>query len=115
MKTEQKSKYNYTESMCEISGFGGGYEMTCRNMVIAGLEWLDSHPEAKISYGEYKNVYGLTTNESPDCKILQDEMLKASGNDCTGAMMQACLGHVMYAYKNGWGKYVEKMTEKPKS
>ena len=31
------SKYQYTDDMAEISGFGGGYESTCRAMVAAGL------------------------------------------------------------------------------
>jgi len=40
------SKYKYTDDMGEISGFGGGYEQTCRNMVIAGIESFESSPEA---------------------------------------------------------------------
>ena len=31
-------KYQYTDDMGEISGFGEGYEATCRAMVVAGLE-----------------------------------------------------------------------------
>lgn len=112
MKTTKTSKFEYSKGCTEISGFGGGYEEICRKMVIAGMEWLDSHPKAKISYKEYKNIYGITTGESKDCKKMQDVMLKASDNDCTGAMMQATLSHVMYAHKNGWEKYISEMKAK---
>ena len=37
--------YSFTPDMREISGFGGGYEQTCRNMLIAAVEWLDAHPD----------------------------------------------------------------------
>lgn len=40
------AKYEYTEGMGEISGFGGDYEQQCRAMVIAGVEWFDEHPDA---------------------------------------------------------------------
>lgn len=98
--------------MSEISGFGGGYEKACREMVVAGLEWLDQNPKAIIDYKEYKNVYGLTTEETPDCEKLQKIMNKAIDDEVSGAMMQACLGHVMYAHKNGWETYKQKMEEK---
>ena len=39
-------------------------------------------------------------------------MFKAADNDCTGAMMQASMSHVMFILKNGWDKYVDEMTKK---
>lgn len=104
--------YDYSEVKREISGFGGSYEENCRNMVIAGLEWCDKHPNANLSYKEFKNIYGLTTEESEDMKLCQDAMLEASNNDCTGAMMQASMGHLMFIRKNGWQKYVSEMNER---
>jgi hypothetical protein len=105
-------KYQFTDNMGEISGLGGGYESGCRKMVVAGLEWLDAHPEAVISYQEYKHIYGMTANESPDCEAMQSHMNKAIDNEATGAMMQACTGHVMYAHKNGWDKYVSELEKR---
>lgn len=105
------SKYVYTKEMSEISGFGGGYESACRAMVVAGLEWCDKNPDCDLSYKTLKNVYGLTSDESPDMKTVQDEMLKAAGGDCTGAMMQACMSHLMFIRKNGWDKYVAEMSK----
>ena len=103
-------KYIYSKMSQEISGFGGDYEEACRTMVIEGMKWLDLNPDADVSYDQFNNVYGLTANESNDCKILQDTMDAAIGGGCSGAMMQAALGHVMFAHTNGWDAYMEKMT-----
>jgi len=98
--------------MGEISGFGGGYEDACRKMVIAGLEWCDEHPDADLKYKQFEGVTGLTFDESDDMKLMQEAMLTAIGHDCTGAMMQATMNHVMFVRKNGWEKYVEEMSKK---
>jgi len=110
-KTKRMSKYEYTATMNEISGFGGIYEEKCRAMVVAGVEFCDEYVDADISYDEFQNIYGLTTNESDDCKKMQKAMLKASDDDCTGAMMQATMNHVMFIRKKGWEKYVEEMNK----
>ena len=103
-------KYDYSKVKREISGFGGGYEDACRNMVIAGLEYLDANPDSDISYKEYKNIYGLTTGESEDCKKMEKAMLTVN-DGCSGAQMQASKGHIMFIHKNGWDKYVEEMNK----
>lgn len=95
----------------EISGFGVGYEKTCREMVLAALKWFDKNPKADLKYKEFKNGYGITTGESEDMKKMQKAMLKAAKNDCTGAMMQATMSHAMYIIANGWNKYVEEMNK----
>ena len=105
------SKYSYDQIKREISGMGGGYEEACRKMVIAGMEWLDEHPGADISYKEYKNIYGITTGESDDCKAMQKHMNEAIDNEASGAMMQACSSHILAAKKMGWDGYVAKMNE----
>jgi hypothetical protein len=106
-------KYKYAEGAREISGFGGGYEEACRNMVIRGMEWFDENPSASPKFKQYQNVFGIINEENPEAKSLTDTMLEVVGCDCTGAMMQASVNHVMYAAKNGWEKYMEEMT-KPK-
>jgi hypothetical protein len=105
------SKYQYTKNCREISGFGGGYEDACRKMVVAGMEWLESHKDANPNFDQFKNVYGLTTNENDDMVAMQKAMNTAIGNEASGAMMQASTNHVLFAHKNGWGKYIEKMEE----
>lgn len=104
------NKYEYTADMREISGFGGGYEDACRNMVVAGLNWCDEHPNADLSYKEYQNIYGITTDESEDMKLMQKAM--AAVNDgCSGAQMQASMAHVMAVRKYGWDDYCRQMRE----
>lgn len=105
------NKYQYSENSREISGFRGGYEETCRKMVIAGVEWFDKNPKANPKFKEYKNIYGIISEENPEAKSLTDTMFEASGNECTGAMMQACVNHCLFAAKNGWEKYMEEMTK----
>lgn len=105
-------KYKFTDKMHQISGFGGGYEDVCRQMVIKGVEWLEKHPKANLSVKTYKNVYGLTDAQSQDAKDLEKAFLEGN-DDVTGAMVQAVWGHLYFIKKNGWNKYIKEM-EKPK-
>ena len=104
-------KYKYSKMSREISGFGGDYEQACRDMVRAGMRWWDEHPKAEISFEQSNNIYGLTANESNDCKTLSEVMDASIGCGCSSAMMQACLNHLMYAHEHGWDQYMEKMVE----
>lgn len=108
----KKPNYQFTNKMAEISGFGGKYENYCRKMVIAGINWCNEHPKANLSHKEYKHIYGLTTAESPDTKLMQEVIFKAVDNKQTNFMEQATLGHIMFIYKNGWDKYVKEMVKK---
>lgn len=108
---QRATKYLFTPGMSEISGFGGGYEQTCRNMVAAGMEWLDSHPDADPQFHGFKGVYGVIADDNPDAKALSDAVVAGSGGDCTGAMHQAAVSHCMFIRKNGWTRYVEEMSK----
>ena len=109
---EQKvTKYTFTPEMGEISGFGGGYEQTCRNMLAAGLEWLDLHPNADPRFKEMKGVYGVLLDDNDDAKALS-EAVTSVDEGCTGAMHHAVIGTCLWIKKNGWGKYVEEMSKK---
>jgi hypothetical protein len=96
--------------MQEISGFGGGYEQTCRNMLIAAVEWLDAHPNADPQFHGYKNIYGVIHEDNDDAKALSKVVVDASGNDCTGAQHQAVISSAMFIKANGWEKYKAEMT-----
>ncbi len=102
-------KYKYTKEMREISGMGGGYEQACREMVLAGLEWLEKNPTAKLGWKVFKNVYGLTPDKTPDTEKMVDYMVDKSGGDATGAMVQATLSHIWFIKNNGWEKYENEM------
>lgn len=107
------SKYTYTEDMAEISGFGGTYESACRNMVIAGLEWWDEHPNADPKFQGYKNVYGVINDQNKDAKDLSNAVVKAC-EDCTGAMHQAVISHILRIRHVGWEQYCKESIERAK-
>lgn len=103
--------YEFTEKMGEISGFGGGYEVTCRAMLKAGLKWCDENPEADPQFHGYKNIYGIVQEDNEDGKALSNVVVEESGDDCTGAMHQAVISSILFIRKNGWDKYVEQMSK----
>lgn len=106
------AKYLFTPTMGEISGFGGGYEQTCRNMLAAGMEWLDAHPEADPKFSGYQGVYGIVTEDNDDAKALSKAVVDGSGGDCTGAMHQAVVSHCLFIRKQGWDAYCAQMSAK---
>lgn len=102
----KEQEYVFTEDMAEISGFGGGYEDTCRQMVVLGLNWLKEHPTAEPQFSGYKGIYGIIHDDNQDAKDLLKAM--TDGVDCTGAMVQATVGHVMAIHsRSSWDWYVE--------
>jgi len=108
------SKYKFTSDCRQISGFAGmtimgvsgtKYEQTCREMVIRGMEWFDANPNANPVFKEYENVTGFITEENNDAKALAKYITK--GMDATGAMVQACVWHILKARKVGWDEYIK--------
>lgn len=98
----------YTDDMGEISGFGGSYEKACRDMVLAGVKWFDGHPRANPRFHGFEGVYGIIAEDNEDAKALSKAMVDAAGGDCTGAMHQATVSHVLWIRKHSWKEYVEK-------
>lgn len=101
-------KYEFEKGMGEISGLGGGYEQACRNMLKAGLEYWDSHPNLDPKFRGFKGVYGLLNDDNEDVKALSKATIDAT-DDCIGAMHQAVIGSVLWIRKNGWVEYVKVM------
>lgn len=93
-----------------ISGFGDSYEQECQDMVIRGMKWFDENPKANPKFKEYKNIYGIISEENPAAESLVDTMVK-KGEGATGAMVQACVSHTLYAAKHGWESYIKKITK----
>ncbi len=106
--------YIFTKEMGEISGLGGSYEQTCRNMLKVGLEFLDNHPELDPNFHRFKNIYGMIEEDNEDAKRLSETVVKASNNDCTGAMHQAVISSILWIRKHGWDAYVKTMSKKGK-
>lgn len=116
----------WTEDMGEISGFGGGYEGACRAMVIAGIAYIDEHPDAEFKFHGYKDVYGIAVEDNDDAKALTKAMMDApvildgkqiqvrAGDDCTGAMHHAAVGHCCAYKRLGWDEYRKQLLNPPK-
>lgn len=105
------NKREYTPTMGEISGFGGDYEDACRKMVLAGLDWLDANPTADPQFHGYKGIYGVISEDNEDAKALTKAVVDVTGGDCTGAMHQATICHILFIRRNGWDKYVTEMSK----
>lgn len=103
-------RYTFTPDMGEISGFGGDYEDACRAMVRAGLLFWDDQPERfDPHYKGMQNVYGICIDDNDDARALDKAILAAVDGDCTGAMHQAAIEHILAIRRHGWGWYVTEM------
>jgi hypothetical protein len=111
----------FTETMNEVSGFGGFYERCCRAGVCAGAQWCAQHPGIAPTFSELQGVFGLVSAEDSSARSLQSAILAASvprddgvkstlGEEVTGAQMHAIVHHVMYIACHGWKRYVEQMS-----
>lgn len=98
----------------EISGFGGDYEMACRQMLLAGIRWLELHPDSEPKFAGYKGIYGVIEETNKAAESLSSVVGNAI-EGCTGAMHQAVISTVLYIRKHGVTKYVEEMNKKKAS
>jgi hypothetical protein len=106
----------YTSDMGELSGFGGGYEATCRRMALAGAIWLRDLPDPE--WNEY-----IALRDSGDLPSARDHavfrgldaaVLKAAPG-CSGAMHGAAMNHALYIREHGWDDYAQKMRDKKRA
>lgn len=115
----------WDDAMGEISGFGGSYERGCRAMVLAGIAWVDEHPDANPRYRGLKDVFGLAIEDNADAQALDKAIMDARttmddgrevrcGDEATGAMHHAAIQHV-FAYKRlGWEQYRQELVDREK-
>jgi hypothetical protein len=92
-----RAKYAWQPGMGEISGFGGGYEAACLDMLYTGLAWLDAHPGAALDDETRKSL---------------DKAICAACPDCSGAMHGAVMSACGFVLRNGWAKYVAAMSKR---
>lgn len=103
--------FEWTEDMRQISGFGGGYERACRQMVSQGCRWWSEHPEADPRFKGFKDVFGLTVDENDDAKALE-AAIHADVDGASGAMHQGAVSHVFAWRRFGsWLAYQKMMRE----
>lgn len=99
------TKYRHTPDMGEISGFGGGYEACCQDMLEAGVKWLAAHPNADLQGRTLKNVYGIFDATSDDAKALEKAATDAAKGEATGAMHHAVMDRLFWIAGHSWGAY----------
>lgn len=109
-------EFEWTDEMDEISGFGEegmwDYEQACRDMVIAGAEWIGEN-ESDPEFTEIDGVTGIINAENDAAEGLTDAMADAvEGDSPTGAMMHTCVAHVLWIAEHGWDEYVERMEDR---
>jgi hypothetical protein len=97
--------YRHTDDMPQISGFGGGYEECCQDMLEAGVNWLDKHKNPDLKMHGYEGVYGLLVADSDDAKSLEKAVIAAAKGEATGAMHHAVMSRLGFIAKNGWDAY----------
>jgi hypothetical protein len=92
-------RWTFDEGMREISGFGGGYEASCRAMLKAGGEWADAHPDA-IDWTIITRVSNLPQE-------MQDVMIAAAEpGGATGAMFGTVGSHICWVLRHSWEEWV---------
>lgn len=94
----------------EISGFGGGYEQACRDMVVAGVKWLREHPNADLKARKATLLYPDLRSASKDMDEFQDVIAAACKEGATGAMVCAATKHAFFIHRKGWEEYCKAMS-----
>lgn len=107
----QIAGFEWTEDMRQISGFGGGYERACRQMVSQGCRWWSEHPDADPQFHGFKGVYGVIVDDNDDAKALETAIM-AGIDGASGAMHQAAVSHTFSWRRVGsWLAYQARMRE----
>lgn len=102
--------FEWTEDMRDISGFGGGYERACRQMISQGCAWWSAHADADPKFHGFKEVIGICMEDNADAEALSAAITQ--GIDPSGAMHQAAVSHVFQWRRLGsWVAYQEMMRD----
>ena len=96
--------------MGEISGFGGGYEECCQDMLEAGVMWLLENPKHDdLNVKGIEGVFGLLIPDSDDAKRLDEVITAAAKGEGTGAMSHAVMMRLLFIARNGWDQYCKEV------
>lgn len=110
--------YEFTKKCCCITPIGEkdkGYDLRCQTMIIAGMEWLSKHPEAKIMYAEAETECkcgkcgGEMFGVSLDTIMMQKAMANSVYGDFDIIMLKASTRHVLRAKEIGWNDYIKEL------
>lgn len=110
------NEYKHTNDMGEISGFGGGYEAVCQQMLHNGVQFLSEQESVDFKVFESPNIYGIVDLKGDDAQALENAVMGGI-DDATGAMHHAVMTRLAYINKHGWENYCEELrkhnTENP--
>ena len=111
--------YKHTPGMGEISGFSGGYEDTCQQMLHNGVKFLVELAKTKskddidftlkqTSEDSPIQLFGMCDIEGEDGKALEKAVMEDIG-DCTGAMHHTVMQRLLFIAGSGWDAYCEEL------
>ena len=87
----------HTSDMGEISGLGGPDEALCQDMLEAGVQWLQDHPDAT------SNINVDPTGD--DYKRMVAAMVEASRGEITLAQYTSVAQRLTFVARFGWDAY----------
>jgi hypothetical protein len=93
------NKYQYTDKCANIH-CGDDSEPVCRKMVIAGVEWLDEHPDVNDGGESFRKA-----------------LVTASGRGiggCESSLMLVSILHARRAKTMGWDAYIQRLEQEAK-
>lgn len=98
--------YEWTSDMQEISGFGGEYEVACRAMLKAALEYWDERGDTfDASYrGDHRKSLGPLHADNLDAVAL-DGAMAAAVPRWTAAQHHAVVIAVLWIRRFSWEAY----------
>ena len=99
--------YRHTAEMGEISGFGGGYEKCCQDMLEAGVKWLEADESRKRDLVRVTTVYNDPYNSKIVGELKKVILSVDSAPMASVFMCYTVMTRLVYIAANGWDKYVE--------
>jgi len=105
------ARYEWTEGMAEISGLGGEYERTCRQMVTAGARWLGENEGPTVQLSESENVTVRIDDRNGRKEKLRAYMVESADVEPTASMLHVSMKHALYADGIGWEAYVSRLED----
>jgi hypothetical protein len=109
LNNKTMNKYQYTDKCAEI--FGHDCEKVCREMTIAGTEWLDKHPNANINVANFNGLLWPILPRTDDLQELENVMNAAACGHCSIFMIQLSIGYAYCAKSIGWDAYIRNLEE----
>lgn len=104
--------YRHTPDMGEISGFGGGYEACCQDMLEAGMRFLEGRASVDLRMTTFNNVYGVLIPDSDDAKALEEAVVQGSKGNATGAMHHAVMSRLGWIAAHSWDEYCAELRKR---